>query len=179
MVAPKVPGALKAIGAGTATGAAALKLKNVFKSTRVKGSAIPDKDDEFIRSSEDEPTDPDYRKRTIGASKGDSGQGKIKIGKVTVTKKDPKTGNIIKKQKTDKRSELRGQGSRTGGNYFGSQSEPRSYRDHYEYDAFDIVSNYLINSKQVDNMDEALYVMTEMDAQTIQGIVEDFKKQSE
>ena len=49
MVAPKIPSALKAIGAGAATGAAALKLKNVFKSTRVKGDAIPDKDDEFIR----------------------------------------------------------------------------------------------------------------------------------
>jgi len=50
-------------------------------------------------------------------------------------------------------------------------------RDHTEWDAFDIVSNYLIDSNQVDDMDEALYVMTEMDAQTIQGIVEDFEKQ--
>ena len=46
------------------------------------------------------------------------------------------------------------------------------------YDAFDIVSAYLIDSNQVENMDEALYVMTEMDAQTIQGIVEDFKKKA-
>ena len=46
------------------------------------------------------------------------------------------------------------------------------------YDAFDIVSNYLIDSNQVENMDEALYVMTEMDSQTIQGIVEDFKKKA-
>ena len=50
-------------------------------------------------------------------------------------------------------------------------------RDHTEWDAFDIVSNYLIDSNQVDDMDEALYVMTEMDTQTIQGIVEDFEKQ--
>lgn len=53
-----------------------------------------------------------------------------------------------------------------------------SVMDMESYDAFDIVSNYLIDSNQVDNMDEALYVMTEMDAQTIQGIVEDFKKLS-
>jgi len=39
------------------------------------------------------------------------------------------------------------------------------------YDAFDIVSNYLFESNQVDNMDEALYVMSEMDAKTIQDIV--------
>ena len=54
----------------------------------------------------------------------------------------------------------------------------KGLRDHTEWDAFNIVSNYLIDSNQVDNMDEALYVMTEMDAQTIQGIVEDFKKLS-
>ena len=51
-------------------------------------------------------------------------------------------------------------------------------RDHQEWDAFDMVSAYLIDSNQVENMDEALYVMTEMDAQTIQGIVEDFKKKA-
>ena len=50
------------------------------------------------------------------------------------------------------------------------------YRE--SYDAFDIVSAYLIDSNQVENMDEALYVMTEMDAQTIQGIVEEFKKKA-
>ena len=53
-----------------------------------------------------------------------------------------------------------------------------SVMDYESYDAFDIVSNYLIDSNQVDDMDEALYVMTEMDAQTIQGIVEDFEKLS-
>ena len=43
------------------------------------------------------------------------------------------------------------------------------------YDAFDIVSSYLIESNQVENMDEALYVMMEMDAQTIQTIVKNFE----
>ena len=46
--------------------------------------------------------------------------------------------------------------------------------DYESYDAFDIVSIYLIDSNQVENMDEALYVMTEMDAKTIQSIVSDF-----
>ena len=53
-----------------------------------------------------------------------------------------------------------------------------SVMDMESYDAFDMVSAYLIDSNQVENMDEALYVMTEMDAQTIQGIVEDFKKKA-
>ena len=53
-----------------------------------------------------------------------------------------------------------------------------SVMDMESYDAFDMVSAYLIDSNQVENMDEALYVMTEMDAQTIQGIVEEFKKKA-
>ena len=58
------------------------------------------------------------------------------------------------------------------------QKENKRGKYKESYDAFDIVSNYLIDSNQVDGMDEALYVMTEMDAQTIQGIVEDFKKKA-
>ena len=49
-----------------------------------------------------------------------------------------------------------------------------SVMDMESYDAFDIVSNYLIESNQVENMDEALYVMSEMDATTIQGIVSEY-----
>ena len=166
-VLPKIPGALKAIGAGAATGAGALKLKNVFKSKRIKGSAIPDADDEFIRSSEGENSSREKYsgiKTPEGPSKAGSGQGEIKIGKVTITKKDPKTGKIIKKQKRDKRSELMGQGSRTGGNsnYFG---------DHYEYEPYDIVLEYLLSSQQAATIEEANYIMTEMDAKTIQDIV--------
>jgi len=47
------------------------------------------------------------------------------------------------------------------------------------YDAFDIVLGYLSESGQVDSMDEALYIMLEMDAATIQGIVRDFEMLTE
>jgi uncharacterized membrane protein (UPF0127 family) len=129
MVAPKIPGALKAIGAGAATGAGALKLKNIFKSTRVKGSPIPDADDEFIRSPEGEsPSREKYPEtETIeGASKAGSGQGKPKIGKVTTYKKDPKTGKITKsKPKRDKDAEMYGQGYNPYGDMY----------DHYDWRA--------------------------------------------
>ena len=46
-------------------------------------------------------------------------------------------------------------------------------------DAFDIVLGYLQESGQVDSIDEALYIMMEMDAATIQGIVRDFEILSE
>ena len=46
----------------------------------------------------------------------------------------------------------------------------------YEYDAYDLVLEYLLSSEQVATIEEANYVMTEMDAETIQGIVEEQKK---
>lgn len=45
-----------------------------------------------------------------------------------------------------------------------------------EYTPYDIVLEYLLSSEQVATIEEANYVMTEMDAETIQGIVEEQKK---
>ena len=41
-----------------------------------------------------------------------------------------------------------------------------------EYDAYDLVLEYLISTEQAATIEEANYVMTEMDAETIQSIVE-------
>ena len=48
-----------------------------------------------------------------------------------------------------------------------------------EYDAYDLVLEYLISTEQVATIEEANYVMTEMDAETIQSIVEEQKKNLE
>ena len=45
-----------------------------------------------------------------------------------------------------------------------------------ELTPYDIVLEYLLSSKQAATIEEANYVMTEMDAETIQGIVEEQKK---
>ena len=45
-----------------------------------------------------------------------------------------------------------------------------------EYTPYDIVLEYLLSSEQVATIEEANYVMTEMDAETIQDIVEEQKK---
>ena len=45
-----------------------------------------------------------------------------------------------------------------------------------EYTPYDLVLEYLLSSEQVATIEEANYVMTEMDAETIQGIVEAQKK---
>jgi hypothetical protein len=46
-------------------------------------------------------------------------------------------------------------------------------RQSYEYDAYDLVLEYLLDNGHVDSVDEAHYVMLEMDSQTIQSIVEE------
>ena len=45
-----------------------------------------------------------------------------------------------------------------------------------EYTPYDFVLEYLLSTEQVATIEEANYVMTEMDAETIQGIVEEQKK---
>ena len=44
-------------------------------------------------------------------------------------------------------------------------------RDHKEYDAYDTVLEYLLSTEQAATIEEANYIMTEMDAKTIQSIV--------
>ena len=41
-----------------------------------------------------------------------------------------------------------------------------------DMDAYDIVLEYLLSTEQAATIEEANYVMTEIDAETIQGIVE-------
>ena len=60
-----------------------------------------------------------------------------------------------------------------------AEAEAKSKEDiksSYEYDAYDLVLEYLLSSEQAATIEEANYVMTEMDAETIQGIVEEQKK---
>ena len=67
-------------------------------------------------------------------------------------------------------------------NSYHSKSDNKGYKPTLmvnSYDAFDIVLGYLQESGQVDSIDEALYIMMEMDAATIQGIVRDFEILSE
>ena len=46
-------------------------------------------------------------------------------------------------------------------------------RDHTEWDAYDLVLEYLFSTEQVESLEEANYVMMEMDHQTIGSIVND------
>ena len=46
--------------------------------------------------------------------------------------------------------------------------------DSYEYDAYNVVLDYLFENGHVDTLEEAHYVMLEMDSETIQSIVEGY-----
>lgn len=50
--------------------------------------------------------------------------------------------------------------------------KPQTIKSSFEYDAFDLVIEYLLSNGHVDTVNEALYVMMEMDGEFIQSIVE-------
>ena len=51
------------------------------------------------------------------------------------------------------------------------RQERKNVNSSYQYDAYDIVLEYLLTSQQAATIEEANYIMTEMDAKTIQDIV--------
>ena len=91
--------------------------------------------------------------------------GKTQVGRSTVfTKAKFDFGNIKKGQ------ELGVLGKKQRQQY---DLKAASFKE--DFDAFDIVLGYLVETEQVDSLDEALYIMMEMDAVTIQSIVKDFE----
>lgn len=54
----------------------------------------------------------------------------------------------------------------------GFQRLTQNIKSSYEYDAFDLVLEYLLSQGHVESLDEALYVMMEMNVECIQSIIE-------
>ena len=52
----------------------------------------------------------------------------------------------------------------------------KNLKSSYEYDAYDLVLEYLLSTEQVATIEEANYVMTEMDGKTINDIVKEVKE---
>jgi hypothetical protein len=57
-------------------------------------------------------------------------------------------------------------------NKIAAASKPVTVKSSYEYDVYDLVLEYLLDNGHVDGVEEANYVMMEMDAETIGNIVE-------
>jgi hypothetical protein len=60
----------------------------------------------------------------------------------------------------------------TTANKIAAASKPVTVKASYEYDVYDLVLEYLLDNGHVDTVEEANYVMMEMDAETIGNIVE-------
>lgn len=58
-------------------------------------------------------------------------------------------------------------------NKLAAASKPVTMKSSYEYDAYDLVLEYLLDNGHVDTVEEAHYVMMELDAEVIQDIVEE------
>ena len=55
----------------------------------------------------------------------------------------------------------------------GVNASKSTLKQSFEYDAYDLVLEYLLDNGHVDTVDEAHYVMMELDAEVIQDIVEE------
>ena len=58
---------------------------------------------------------------------------------------------------------------------FNTSKMPKTFEQSYEYDAYDIVLEYLFDTGHVDTIEEANYVMLEMDETAIGTIMEQYK----
>ena len=103
--------------------------------------------------------------------KKDKGVGFVKRGTVTARRAENLEKNRLRAQEmAKKRIELKKKAA--------AEAEAKSKEDiksSYEYNAYDMVLEYLLSTEQAATIEEANYVMTEMDAETIQGIVEEQK----
>jgi len=75
--------------------------------------------------------------------------------------------NLARKAGEDVKAELERQKRKAQ-----QSSSTTTLTQSYEYDAYDLVLEYLLSQGHADTLEEANYVMLEMDAETIQNIVE-------
>jgi len=75
--------------------------------------------------------------------------------------------NHVKFQKDNNRGPFRDPNKKAGGRKFNPSNKVTSVMDMESYDAYDLVLIHLLETNQVDTIEEANYVMTEMDGKTI------------
>ena len=87
-------------------------------------------------------------------------------------KESGKTIADVKKANMDS---MRARAAKRFADFKAKREAKRLARMKEEYTSYDMVLEYLLSSEQAATIEEANYVMTEMDADTIQGIVEEQK----
>jgi len=186
------------VGAGVAAGLAGRKnTTTTGGGTDAEGKKIPSTAEIRAKAAEKRGGTPAIGGGNAGASTdsgGTQGKGGVET-KPTTTAPQKKMSSIEKKNRArfgDKRIDMLKaknkdfQAMKKGGmskddfikKYPKSITAQRAagLRDHKEVDAYDMVLEYLMSTQQVATIEEANYVMIEMDAKTIQSIVEEQKK---
>ena len=141
--------------------------RELQEKTKVKPAPVPAPDMKYIMSH-------GMSDETFVNTANKHFSGKGEVGKDGYSTQNKFTAELMRRQ------------SNTGKDFSGNplykkKEESKTKADvksSYEYDAYDLVLEYLLSSEQVATIEEANYVMTEMDAETIQSIVEAQKKTS-
>ena len=97
-------------------------------------------------------------------------QGKPRTKAQMMAAKRIAAGKSISDVKQSSRDAMKARAAERFAAFKAKRAEKKSTME--EYTPYDIVLEYLLSSEQVATIEEANYVMTEMDAETIQGIVE-------
>ena len=96
-------------------------------------------------------------------------QGKPRTKAQKMAAKRIAAGKSISDVKAENQAAMKAKAKERFAAFKAKRAEKKSAME--EYTPYDIVLEYLLSSEQVATIEEANYVMTEMDAETIQGIV--------
>ena len=143
----------------------AAKKAEMSEQKKIKVSSVPAPDMKYIMShGMSDQTFADTAKKTFSSNPADK-----TIGKDGYSTANKFTAELMRRTANT--------GKDFSGNpLYGNKKDKTNIKSSYEYDAYDLVLEYLLSSEQAATIEEANYVMTEMDAETIQGIVEEQKK---
>ena len=103
-------------------------------------------------------------------------QGKPRTKAQMMAAKRIASGKTISDVKAENQASMKSKAAERFAAFKAKRAEKKAGMANEEFTPYDIVLEYLLSSEQVATIEEANYVMTEMDAETIQGIVEEQKK---
>ena len=101
-------------------------------------------------------------------------QGKPRTKAQMMAAKRIASGKTIQQVKDENKASMKAKAAERFAAFKAKRAEKKAAME--EYTPYDIVLEYLLSSEQAATIEEANYVMTEMDAETIQGIVDEQKK---
>ena len=103
-------------------------------------------------------------------------QGKPRTKAQMMAAKRIASGKTISDVKAENQASMKSKAAERFAAFKAKRAEKKAAKMNEDITPYDIVLEYLLSSEQAATIEEANYVMTEMDAETIQGIVEEQKK---